>query len=632
MQPSRPGLPCSHTPALVFLHPHTLDNQNSPPTAVTVAVSTTPSLVSTKIRAHVLVPQALTKRQVKRVELDSTGRISSSAQFFPTQTYPLKSEKNVLWISSNSPDMGDSKAVCEKAVCDTSNASMAKAIEALQKRIDHDTETTSVLLVDSYKGDLPLLYAAAVRASSSAGALHVLSLFFENIITADLPAAVVTKKANTIVDIFFVVLAGQNKKMTSSVLSYLNLFLKTPLWNSVTHLAVNEFILERVVKVTPILAAQLSDPECYPSAIELLTFVASTSNAHAGQVLSVVSCDPAARLALSEALLMPDAFAYPNASGVAPIKLLSAIANQRGDFGELVSSLSNIKEKIVFAREYSCSSTHYFRLTDQFFTNILDAIKLITKTDLTLSIALLTAVVGNKSSVQACRYLAALEAKKLTDEFDKYFEILLSAAISLSSDSGTFIFASSALTVEVKRMFLGNLYQRPNLLLMDTEDKQYRDVHASNMLETFKDEARQMILQASPGAPEIELQRLTELLEISRNTTPLFVAARGFLENKIKAVIPEFFLAPIADETDETDETDKAGVMAYATLRQEYFVLYDTFLRNPEAEITPAFIQEELLRMATFPPDMKDVLKFLFSTYASQAMFKNTSILLDSKK
>jgi hypothetical protein len=429
------------------------------------------------------------------------------------------------------------------------------------------------------------------------------------------------------VNSFFAALGSQHPQMTCSALSYLNFFVKTPVWSSATNLPVSEFILERLLRRVPTLAAQLADPECYPLAIELLTAVASTSATRAGVVLAVITANPIASLAMSDALLRFDAFVSPNSSGAAAIKLLTTIA-KLNSFGQVIHSISNSKEKIVFAREFSCSKSGYLRPTTQLIAQILEAIKPITKTDLPLAIALLTAVVGSNSSTQALDYLNASKAKKSTDELDKYFEDLLSAAISLSSSSSASMLASSVLTPAVKHLYLANLYQRPDLLLMDTEDKQYRDVHASNMQEAFKDEARQMILRASPDAPDIELQRLTELLGIGRSTTPLFVAARGFLENKINALIPNFFLLQI------TDETDKAGVMAYIGLRQEYFVLYDTFLSNPEAEISPEFIAAEYLRMATFPADMKAVLQSLFSRYTRQTSIKtvsNIASVMDSK-
>jgi hypothetical protein len=58
------------------------------------------------------------------------------------------------------------------------DAELSLAIESLQTRISCDSASASVLLVDGYAQDLPMLYAAALRPPSSANALHLLSLFF----------------------------------------------------------------------------------------------------------------------------------------------------------------------------------------------------------------------------------------------------------------------------------------------------------------------------------------------------------------------------------------------------------------------------------------------------------------------
>jgi hypothetical protein len=62
------------------------------------------------------------------------------------------------------------------------DAELSLAIESLQTRISCDSDSASasasVLLVDGYAQDLPMLYAAALRPPSSANALHLLSLFF----------------------------------------------------------------------------------------------------------------------------------------------------------------------------------------------------------------------------------------------------------------------------------------------------------------------------------------------------------------------------------------------------------------------------------------------------------------------
>jgi hypothetical protein len=152
---------------------------------------------------------------------------------------------------------------------------------------------------------------------------------------------------------------------------------------------------------------------------------------------------------------------------------------------------------------------------------------------------------------------------------------------------------------------------------MDTEDRQYRDLHASNMSEGFKNQARKMILHASPDALDEELERLTQVLKNGWDTAPIFVAARGFLEDKIKAEIPEFFTAQIAEGADE------ASILAHTLLRQEYFVLYNTFLSNPRADVTLDFIRTELARIETLPLDIKDVLKTMLNRHA---------IFLESKK
>ena len=129
-----------------------------------------------------------------------------------------------------------------------------------------------------------------------------------------------------------------------------------------------------------------------------------------------------------------------------------------------------------------------------------------------------------------------------------------------------------------------------------------------------------MILHASPDTPDEELERLTQVLKNGRDTAPVFVAARGFLEGKIKAEIPDFFTTQIAENANET------AILAHTVLRQDYFVLYNTFLSNPRAAVSADFIRTELARIETLAPDMKDVLKTMLSSYVRLPAAKQSSL------
>lgn len=148
MQPSGFGPPCSHTPASTAFCAPTQESKNSPATA-------SATFIFPEARAPAPAPQALVKRKVSCVEVDA-GCSASSA----ITSHRLES----------------------KAAYGMGDAELSLAIESLQTRISCDSDSASasasVLLVDGYAQDLPMLYAAALRPPSSANALHLLSLFF----------------------------------------------------------------------------------------------------------------------------------------------------------------------------------------------------------------------------------------------------------------------------------------------------------------------------------------------------------------------------------------------------------------------------------------------------------------------
>jgi hypothetical protein len=78
------------------------------------------------------------------------------------------------------------------------------------------------------------------------------------------------------------------------------------------------------------------------------------------------------------------------------------------------------------------------------------------------------------------------------------------------------------------------------------------------------------------------------------------------------------------------DNANQETTLAYTVLRQEYFVLYNTFLSNPRAAVSLDFIRAELARIEALPHDMKDVLKTMLNAHARQLVSRQ-SHLAESK-
>ena len=588
MQPFNSGQSPAHTPASTSSSAPALDVKNSRVSAATSAPSLTASVTALQNTAA----PALTSRQVSLVEIDDGS-------------------------SSSVLNAGDSKLLSSG-----SSSSLLDTMKLIQQRMEHDCHTGLAAddFVERYKVELPLLQAAVNNPDTCHHAIYLLNLFLYSRVNASNVSPEVAEKTDSIINSLFSCINSSSEPTAKLVLACLKNFTNLSPEISAISPEVGAAILGRLRHSVATLAMQSSVLSLYAPAMDLLTDMANTSPAHARDVMAAISADPSAKLAIANALINPDYFCYPNSSAGAPMNLLRAVIRQLDNFEDVLNVIPSLKARVAFVHDYSCASNHFFEPTPRLIATIFDSVKRLSKTDFPLSVALALAAVSQNNKLQIQGYLTVLSAKTDLSQLDKSVLNIFSAAISLADGSSASLLSTARFTPEQKLIFLANFYQRHELISMDTEDRQYRDLHASNMSEAFKNEARQMILYASPDTPEEELERLTQGLKNGRDTAPIFVAARGFLEDKIKAEIPEFFTTQIADDANET------AILAHTVLRQDYFVLYNTFLSNPRAAVSADFIRTELARIETLAPDMKDVLKTILNSYVSLPAAKQSSL------
>jgi hypothetical protein len=575
----------AHTPASTSSSAPALDVKNSKAIAATPIPPINPRVTALQ---NIAAP-TLTSRQVSLVEIDAGS-------------------------SASVPNAGDSKLLSS-----VSSSSLLATMKSIQQRMEHDCHTDFAAddFVERYKLELPLLQAAVNNPDTCNHAIYLLTLFLHGRVNASNVSLDVADKTDSIVNSLFSCINSAVESTAKLVLASLRNFTNfRPESSAISH-EVCAFILGRLRHSAPSLAAQFSRPGLYALAAELFTNMSNTSPAHARDVMAAISADPSAQLAIANALINPDDFFYPNSPTGAPMNLLRALIRQLDNFEAVLNLIPIPEAKVAFMHDYCGASNSIFASIPSQITPVFDAVKRLSVTDFPLSVDLALAAVSQNNLPHIQQYVSALSAKKDLTEADKNVFNIFSAAISLADGSSAWLLSTALFTPEQKLIFLASFYQRHELISMDTEDRQYRDLHASNMSEGFKNQARQMILHASPDALDEELERLTQVLKNGWDTAPIFVAARGFLEDKIKAEIPEFFTAQIAEGADE------ASILAHTLLRQEYFVLYNTFLSNPRADVTLDFIRTELARIETLPLDIKDVLKTMLNRHA---------IFLESKK
>ena len=588
MQPFNSGQSPAHTPASTSSSAPALDVKNSRVSAATSAPSLTASVTALQNTAA----PALTSRQVSLVEIDDGS-------------------------SSSVLNAGDSKLLSSG-----SSSSLLDTMKLIQQRMEHDCHTGLAVddFVERYKVELPLLQAAVNNPDTCHHAIYLLNLFLYSRASASNVSPEVAEKTDSIINSLFSCINNTSESTAKLVLACLKNFTNLSPEISAISPEVGAAILGRLRHSAATLTTQSSVPSLYAPAMDLLTDMANTSPAHARDVMAAISADPHAKLAIANALINPDYFCYPNSSAGAPMNLLRAVIRQLDNFEDVLNVIPSLKAKVAFVHDYSCASNHFFEPTPRLIATIFDSVKRLSKTDFPLSVALALAAVSQNNKLQIQGYLTVLSAKKDLNQLDKSVLNIFSAAISLADGRSAWLLSTARFTPEQKLIFLANFYQCSELISMDTEDRQYRDLHASNMSEAFKNAARQMIVHASPDTPDEELERLTQVLKNGRDTAPIFVAARGFLEDKIKAEIPEFFTTQIADDANET------AILDHTVLRQDYFVLYNTFLSNPRAAVSADFIRTELARIETLAPDMKDVLKTMLNSYVSLPAAKPSSL------
>ena len=518
-----------------------------------------------------------------------------------------------------------------KAADSLVRADFVSQIKSLQFRMINDDALSLNQFVARYEQDLAFLHTAVIQPETSKSAVYLLAIYLGRIINMPLPNQKTADQASAIIRSYFALIESHNTQLIEPALMYVTHFVRTQSWSSSAAQEISAFILQELRGMTKTLVAQLSVPELYTPVVELLIDMAHTSLEHARDVMAAIAAAPAAALALTAALLRTEDFVYPQPTGAAPIFLLRTLINQLDNFSEVLQVIPSTSGKVAFVRGYSLSSSSVFRQTTQRFSEILDVIKATPALDTPTLIALLLAVVGSHSAPQAQQYLVAMNAKSALDgkagvggtaAVDSRVRELLPAAISLASGNSAFLLASKNLSVEIKLNFLENFYSQTVFVVSHSRDLQYRQLHASNMPEVFKNTARQMLLDASSSAPGVELSRLIAMVINGRDIASIFVAARGFLEDQIKQSLPNFFTAPIAVDT------KKDGLLAYTAWREEYFVLYHSFLENPHAEISGDFIHSEIARTLALPVDMQDVLKTMLNTYLRTITFKVSSAVI----
>jgi hypothetical protein len=533
----------------------------------------------------------------------------------------LKFIHDLPWPSAFALSAGDSKSLHSDK-----NLKLLVAIESLQLRMENDVgdDLAPDIFVNRYQANLPLLQAAVDCPETSDAAMYLLTIFLANRVDVTSMGLVTVEETNPIINSLFSRIDSKNTSTAKNALICLNNFTNLRLDSSATSHEVSAYILGRLRHCAATLAAQLSVPGLYAPTMALFIDMAKTSPAHARDVMVAIAADSSAKRVLSNTLLNSEFSQYPNFLDRAAMTFLGIVIRQLDNFDETLNSLSSRRAKVAFLHEYSGACNSFFKPSPVLVAAIFDSIKRLFETDFSFSVALVMAAIGINNRPQIEQYLSHLSAKPDLTQLDKSVLNVFTAATVMADGSSAELLASTDFTPKQKLIFLDNFYQRHELISRDTEDRQYRYLHASSMSEEFKTQARQMILRASPDQPAAELARLTQVLENGLDTLPIFVAARALLEDLIKNEIPDFFMNQIADNANQ--ET----TLAYTVLRQEYFVLYNTFLSNPLAAVSLDFIRAELARIEALPLDMKDVLKTMLNAHARQ-LVSQQSYLAESK-